>query len=139
MRNKKNKKGFTLAELLIVVAIIAVLVAIAIPVFTSQLEKSRESTDAANARSAYAEMMASAITDEPLSTTTNGSYSIATEGTAGARTYTATIPCKQMQDGWQNTSIGNIGGLTPPTGVGAGKSIVIKYVQNTDTLTIAAS
>ena len=73
------------------------LVAIAIPVFTSQLEKSRESTDAANARSAYAEMMASAITDEGLNTTGNGSYTIATTGTAGARTYTATIPCKQMQ------------------------------------------
>ena len=51
---KTNKKGFTLAELLIVVAIIAVLVAIAIPVFTTQLEKSRESTDLANVRSAYA-------------------------------------------------------------------------------------
>ena len=38
-RVKKNKKGFTLAELLIVVAIIAVLVAISIPIFTSQLEK----------------------------------------------------------------------------------------------------
>ena len=36
MKTKKNKKGFTLAELLIVVAIIAVLVAIAIPVFTTQ-------------------------------------------------------------------------------------------------------
>jgi type IV pilus assembly protein PilA len=51
---KMNKKGFTLAELLIVVAIIAVLVAIAIPVFTAQLEKSREATDVANIRSAYA-------------------------------------------------------------------------------------
>ena len=51
---KKNNKGFTLAELLIVVAIIAVLVAIAIPVFTTQLEKSREATDLANVRSAYA-------------------------------------------------------------------------------------
>ena len=50
---KNNKKGFTLAELLIVVAIIAVLTAIAIPVFTSQLEKSKESTDQANIRSAY--------------------------------------------------------------------------------------
>lgn len=49
-----NKKGFTLAELLIVVAIIAVLVAVAIPVFTAQLEKSREATDIANLRSAYA-------------------------------------------------------------------------------------
>ena len=55
---KNNKKGFTLAELLIVVAIIAVLVAIAIPVFTTQLEKSREATDMANVRSAYATLVA---------------------------------------------------------------------------------
>ena len=58
---KLNKKGFTMAELLIVVAIIAVLVAIAIPIFTSQLEKSREGTDLANIRAAYAECSASAL------------------------------------------------------------------------------
>ncbi len=40
----------------------AVLVAIAIPIFTAQLEKARESTDAANIRSAYAEVMAEALT-----------------------------------------------------------------------------
>ena len=51
---KKNQKGFTLAELLIVVAIIAVLVAIAIPVFTKRLEASRETTDISNLRGAYA-------------------------------------------------------------------------------------
>ena len=61
---KSNKKGFTLAELLIVVAIIAVLVAIAIPVFTAQLEKSREAVDAANIRAAYAEISADAITGD---------------------------------------------------------------------------
>ena len=55
---KKNNKGFTLAELLIVVAIIAVLVAIAIPVFTTQLERSREATDLSNIRAAYAEAVA---------------------------------------------------------------------------------
>lgn len=54
---KQNRKGFTLAELLIVVAIIAVLVAVAIPVFSAQLEKSREATDVANIRSAYAEVV----------------------------------------------------------------------------------
>jgi len=54
--NKMNNKGFTLMEVLIVVAIIAVLVAIAIPVMTNQLEKAREATDAANIRSAYAEV-----------------------------------------------------------------------------------
>lgn len=59
---KKKRKGFTLAELLIVVAIIAVLVVIGIPIFTSQLEKSREATDAANIRTQYALVMAEAIT-----------------------------------------------------------------------------
>ena len=58
---KENKKGFTLAELLIVVAIIAVLVAISIPIFTSQLEKSREAVDAANLRAAYAEVMSDVV------------------------------------------------------------------------------
>lgn len=61
---KTNKKGFTLAELLVVVAIIAVLVAISIPIFTSQLEKSREAVDAANIRAAYAEISADALTGD---------------------------------------------------------------------------
>ncbi len=66
---KKNNKGFTLAELLIVVAIIAVLVAIAIPVFTSQLEKSREATDLSNIRSAYAEAVAEYLSNGATSAT----------------------------------------------------------------------
>ena len=61
---KNNKKGFTLAELLIVVAIIAVLVAISIPIFSSKLEMAKESTDLANIRAAYAEAMTNALTGE---------------------------------------------------------------------------
>lgn len=57
----KNRKGFTLAELLIVVAIIGVLVAISIPIFSKQLEKARDATSVANLRSAYAEAMTAAI------------------------------------------------------------------------------
>lgn len=48
----RRKDGFTLAELLIVVAIIAVLVAVAIPIFNKQLEAAREATDIANLRAA---------------------------------------------------------------------------------------
>ena len=59
----KNKKGFTLAELLIAVAIIGVLVAISIPIFTSQLEKSRQAVDLANMRSAKAAAVAEWMTD----------------------------------------------------------------------------
>lgn len=67
---KMNKKGFTLAELLIVVAIIGVLTAIAIPVFTSQLERSREATDISNIRSYYAEVTTGLLTGD-LKTTGN--------------------------------------------------------------------
>lgn len=62
MRKIKNSKGFTLMEMLIVVAIIAILIAIAIPTFTSTLEKTREAADLANIRSAYAEAMVTAMT-----------------------------------------------------------------------------
>ena len=54
---KRNQKGFTIMEMLIVVAIIAVLVAIAIPTFNSALTKSKEAADIANIRAAYAEEM----------------------------------------------------------------------------------
>lgn len=46
-----------------------VLVAISIPIFTSQLEKAREATDLANIRSAYAEAAAEAITTDQTTVT----------------------------------------------------------------------
>ena len=93
---KKNNKGFTLAELLIVVAIIAVLVAIAIPVFTTQLEKSREATDMSNLRAAYAEVMATYLA--------NG----AKVGSTASTNCQATVTARQTQTGWQNTENGKL-------------------------------
>ena len=58
-----NKKGFTLAELLVVVAIVGILVAISIPVFTSQLAKARKATNQANMRAAKAAAVAQYLTD----------------------------------------------------------------------------
>lgn len=87
---KKNKKGFTLAELLIVVAIIAVLVAISIPIFTSQLEKAREATDAANIRSQYAEVMSEAITEG---------------GNVSGKDLFGAVELKQKKDQWQSSGL----------------------------------
>ncbi len=86
MFSKKNEKGFTLMEMLIVVAIIAILIAILIPTFNAQLEKSREAADAANIRAAYAEVMVDYLDD-------------------GTQDATATVNLQQEEDGWKNTDL----------------------------------
>ena len=55
MKKLTNKKGFTLIEMLVVIAIIAILVAIIVPTVTSATSKAKAATDAANLRSAMAE------------------------------------------------------------------------------------
>lgn len=62
--NKRHniKQGFTLAELLIVVAIIVVLVATSVPVFAAKLEKSKQAVDLANMRDAYGTALAEWMT-----------------------------------------------------------------------------
>ena len=89
MKKIKNTKGFTLMEMLIVVAIIAILVAIAIPTFTAQLEKAREATDIANIRSAYAEAMVKYLDSD------NAKFPV--EAKSEKMT--------QKQDDWQTTGI----------------------------------
>ena len=46
----KNKKGFTLVELMIVVVIMAILVAVAVPIFNAVTTNAKNRTCAANAR-----------------------------------------------------------------------------------------
>ncbi len=58
----KRNRGFTLIEMLIVVAIIAVLAAIAIPVFSSSLHNAKVSADMANVRAYYAELQIDYLT-----------------------------------------------------------------------------
>lgn len=79
-------------EMLIVVVIIAVLVAVAIPTFTSSLERSREAADLANVRSAYGKVSLAALLD-------------------GSST-TETVSLTQKQNGWQTPGTISIGGIT---------------------------
>lgn len=62
MHNKNE--GFTLVELIIVVAIMGVLIALLAPAYARHVEKSRETVDIANVRSAYAEIMAEVMDED---------------------------------------------------------------------------
>lgn len=119
---KKKRKGFTLAELLIVVAIIAVLVAIGIPIFTSLLEKSREAADAANIRAQYAQVMAEAIT-------VDGNVNI--DGKDFEK-----INLRQKQPDWQTETIPNsLGNFSVIEGI-PGTQAWVEYHADTETVYI---
>lgn len=70
-RVREEKGGFTLAELLIVVAILLVLIAIAVPLFTGALGRAENAVAVANARSAQSE----ALTNYQLATNKTGQTS----------------------------------------------------------------
>lgn len=123
MFKKLNKKGFTLAELLVVVAIIGVLVAISIPIFTSQLEKAREATDLANIRSAYAQVQSAALLDSKKSED-GVTY------TPADRSYSVEVKSVQTQSNWQNGAT-EVASLTLPADIN-GKTVIVKCVLGTD-------
>ena len=70
----KKRGGFTMVELLIVVAIIAILVAVSIPMMNQALERSRHAVDQANVRDALALAMVESVTDPKPITTTGQKY-----------------------------------------------------------------
>ena len=74
---KRSKKGFTLAELLIVVAIIAVLVAIAVPLFVGALGKAEKRVEDANVRAVRGAAVVAILSDDKLLYANEGQQMIA--------------------------------------------------------------
>ena len=101
MRDNTTIK-FKLAELLEAVAIIGVLVAISIPIFTSQLEKSRDAVSVANIRAAYAEATTEVLTWDGKSTTpTNASVKSITKKDTNTVVVVKDVAIKsQKADSW---------------------------------------
>jgi prepilin-type N-terminal cleavage/methylation domain-containing protein len=89
----KKQNGFTLVELMIVVAIIGILAAVAIPKFAQMLEKSREGATKGNLsaiKSAVSNYYADQQGNYPQTALTTATWSLVVGGTT--TTYPAFVP-----------------------------------------------
>ena len=126
MRKLKNSKGFTLMEMLIVIAIIAVLIAIAIPTFMANLNKARVATDEANIRSGYASVMAEVLAGNS-DVTPATTYFLQKDGSVASATSNNNY-----------TTLGNSGGAKEIAGHSVdewnkGATVTYTYTPGTDT------
>ena len=122
----KNKKGFTLVELLVVVAIVAILVAISIPMVTGALEKARTETDNANKRAAEGAAMIEYLLKDGGQGTKIYTYNAdtgtvidtgSTEGDVNSSSAATGITGYNKSGGTENTKVVNVkidlgGGIT---------------------------
>ncbi|MEF2924970.1 MAG: prepilin-type N-terminal cleavage/methylation domain-containing protein [Oscillospiraceae bacterium] len=113
LKKLNNKKGFTLMEMLIVVAIIAVLVAIAIPVFNGALTKSKEAADVANIRAAYAEWQVKMLTENEA-VPTDKTALMTSDGTETKLNYNDKLTYTPAQDNKSATIVYKATKLTNP-------------------------
>ena len=82
----KSKKGFTLVELMIVVVIMAILVAVAVPIYSAVTKNARKKTCLANQREIQSQINNAAMTNI-LAFAAGDEYKLTTNGTADGGTW----------------------------------------------------
>lgn len=111
----KNKKGFTLIEMLVVVAIIAILVAISIPMVSGALDKARKAADDANLQAAKSVALLAEMTGT-------------VDGEAGGTAITADVYFYDIKNGvLSNASLPGDGSAGPQSSTTSGNAIIVEF------------
>ena len=106
----RSKKGFTLAELLIVVAIIAVLTAIAVPLFVTSLQRANKAAFDANKDAVRANGIAIILNDTTWtesSIQTAGYKGVIAKGTKSGDSYTVECTWSTKDASSEDTTFDN--------------------------------
>ena len=128
IRNLKNKKGFTLVELIVVLVILAILAALLVPALTGYIDKAKEQTIIAETRSVV--IAAQTIVSED--------YGQGTDVTAGDTYITAALKDEILKLAEAKGTIDSmtIQGKTGTTAdKPAGKILTLKYTHNNKSCT----
>ena len=101
---KMNKKGFTIVELVIVIAVIAILAAVLIPTFSGIVDKANDSAALQEARNDYTEYVAdvdyttTTAAKDIIFETTKGKFVAVVDGKMQTTVYTSTEQAKTAFD-----------------------------------------
>ena len=134
---KTNNKGFSLVELIIVIAIMAVLIGVLAPTFTKYVERSRKSTDVQNVESIITALETYAA--DPMVTTnflTNGA-TITLSPTV--TTVSATNATNGASFALDDAGIKEIGLKSKDWGATTGGSITLTVTVANGAVTVASS
>ena len=105
----KNNKGFTLVELVVVIAILGILAGIAVPRFMETVELSRETTDIANVRNALSKVSTAAAMHEMGQAALPEGVELAES--ENSKTYYTYVQLTQSKTGWQSALPINIANI----------------------------